>query len=294
MNMKPTKREHRMSHPQSLDQIRQEATISQRLWVKVLGMLQQNWCVLELNPSRSVDMVFFDDHGKVFDWLPTPDVQSAHEVLHANGFSWMWTCSSFYNASGMPNLPKPDARERNRPVYSSGEYWIEPTKPYLTEPDQSYITTTCPKNALKRFVEAQDLRWYSIIEEIATGRKQTHWIWFVFPQLRQLSSSRLANYFGLAEPLEAAKYWNDDILGDRLRSCVDVLLVLPPDTSAQTIFGNIDAMKLRSCMTLFENVSYADDNIVEILVRYFHGERCPLTLEIIKASEPARRMRISR
>ena len=292
--MQPTHRENRMSHPQSLDQIRQEATISQRLWVKVLGMLQQNWCVLEPSPSGTVDMVFFDDHGEVFDWRSTPDVRSAQGALHANGFRWMWTYSSFYSASGVPDLLKPGAHDRRRPISSSGEYWTEPSKSDLKEPHQNSIPTACSNNDLRRFVEAQDLRWYSIVEEIATGRKQTHWMWLVFPQLRQLGSSQLAQYFGLTELREAAKYWDDDILGGRLRSCVDVLLGLPSDTSAERVFGTIDAMKLRSCMTLFENVSYADDNIVEILVRYFHGERCPLTLEIIKASEPARRMRISR
>jgi uncharacterized protein (DUF1810 family) len=80
----------------------------------------------------------------------------------------------------------------------------------------------------------------------------------------------------------------------RLRSCVAILLDLPAGTEAVQVFGKVDAMKLRSCMTLFENVSYEDEPIVEVIERYFSGERCPLTLEIIRKSGPARRMLFSR
>jgi uncharacterized protein (DUF1810 family) len=147
---------------------------------------------------------------------------------------------------------------------------------------------------LDRFVNAQDLHWYTVIEELAAGRKETHWMWFVFPQLREIGSSKLATYFGLSDPREAASYWDDDVLGSRLRSCAAMLLDLPAATQAEMVFGKVDAMKLRSCMTIFENVSYADELVVQILDRYFHGERCPLTLEIIRNSRSARQMFISR
>jgi uncharacterized protein (DUF1810 family) len=119
-------------------------------------------------------------------------------------------------------------------------------------------------------------------------------MWFVFPQLREIGSSKLATYFGLSDPREAASYWDDDVLGSRLRSCAAMLLDLPAATQAEMVFGKVDAMKLRSCMTIFENVSYADELVVQILDRYFHGERCPLTLEIIRNSRSARQMFISR
>jgi uncharacterized protein (DUF1810 family) len=280
---------------QTLDEIRTEATISQRLWVKVMGMLQQNWCVLEPGPADSVDLVFFDDRGRVFDWLSTTDMATAQYALHVNGFSWMWTYSSFYSAAGMPQLPQEGRRERSRPVYSNGEYWeaLHESKrpPPLPTPS---IPTTCSDTDLYRFSKAQDCYWYSVIEEIARGRKETHWMWFVFPQLRGLGSSRFAKYFGLANPREAADYWDDDLLGDRLRTCVKVLLELPADTRIEQVFGNVDAMKLRSCMTLFESVSYEDTGIAKVLDRYFGSERCPRTLDIMKNSEPARRMRFSR
>lgn len=280
---------------QTLDEIRTEATISQRLWVKVLGMLQQNWCVLELGPAGSVDLVFCDDHGKVFDWLSAPDIATAQYALHFNGFTWMWTHSSFYSAAGMPQLPQAANRERTRPIYSSGESWQALHEDELATPlPTPSIPTSCSDIDLYRFSKAQDLYWYTVVEEIARGQKETHWIWFVFPQLRGLGSSRFAQYFGLASPQEAAEYWDDDVLGDKLRSCVELLLGLPADTRIEQVFGKVDAMKLRSCMTLFENVSYQNVGIVEVLDRYFDSERCARTIEIINQSEPARRMRFSR
>jgi uncharacterized protein (DUF1810 family) len=150
------------------------------------------------------------------------------------------------------------------------------------------------RDTLHRFVDAQDPVWYSVVEELASGRKCSHWMWFAFPQLRGLGSSRMADYFGLSSPSEAASYWDDDVLGSRLRSCIHLLLDLPDSTSAHAVFGKIDAMKLRSCMTVFENASHANESVVAVLDRYFQGQRCQLTLDIIQASEPARRMRISR
>jgi uncharacterized protein (DUF1810 family) len=84
------------------------------------------------------------------------------------------------------------------------------------------------------------------------------------------------------------------LLGGRLRSCTDILLGLPKGTKPERVFGKIDALKLRSCMTLFANASSEDERIVEVLSRYFGSERCPLTLEIINNSPKARRMYISR
>jgi uncharacterized protein (DUF1810 family) len=283
-----------MLDTKSLENIRHEATISQRLWVKVLGMLQQNWCATEPAPGGGVDMVFFDDHGDVFDWLPAPDLAAAQTALDANGFSWMWTYSSFYNAAGMPQLPVPGARKRSRPVYSSGEYWTEPSEFDKFPPDHPSVPMTASREALHRFVEAQDPVWYLVIEELASGRKRSHWMWFVFPQLRGLGSSRMADYFGLSSPREAAAYWDNDVLGSRLRSCLDLLSTLADRTTAEAIFGQIDAMKLRSCLTLFEQVSQMDSSIVELLDRHFGSERCLQTLDILKKSEPARRVHFSR
>ena len=278
---------------QTLDEIREEAQISQRLWVKVLGMLQQNWCVIEDGPAGAVELVFFDDHGDVFDHLPAANLHSAQAALQANGFSWMREYSSFYQASGVPTLTVSGDREQSRPVYSSGEYWHEQPDRLMRKTSRR-VPAERSEETLERFTEAQDLYWYEVVEELAAGHKQTHWMWFFFPQLRGLGSSRLAHYFGIADPKEAAEYWDNDLLGGRLRSCTDILLCLPKGTKPEKVFGKIDAMKLRACMTLFANVSSEDERIVEVLARYFHDERCPLTLDIINNSPKARRMYISR
>lgn len=278
---------------QTLDELREEAQISQRLWVKVLGMLEQNWCVIDDGPGGAVELVFFDDHGKVFDHLPAPNLNEAQAALQANGFSWMREYSSFYQASGVPTLPVSGDREQSRPVYSSDEYW-QAQPDWLMPETSRRVPMVRSEGTLDRFTEAQDLHWYEVVEELAAGHKQTHWMWFVFPQLRGLGSSRLAHYFGLADPKEAAEYWDNDLLGGRLRSCIEILLGLPKGSKLEKVFGKIDAMKLRSCMTLFENVSSEDERIVEVLGRYFGSERCPLTLDIIGNSPMARRMCISR
>jgi uncharacterized protein (DUF1810 family) len=256
-------------------------------------MLQQNWCVIEDGTGDAVELVFFDDHGKVFDHLPATSLHAAQAALLANGFNWMWELSSFYQACGVPTMPLPGARKQSRPVYSSGEYWVAQPDSLMPEASRR-VPTVRSERTLDRFTEAQDPQWYEVVEELAAGSKQTHWMWFIFPQLRELGSSRLAHYFGLADPKEAAEYWDNDLLGDRLRSCTDILLGLPNGTKPENVFGKIDAMKLRSCMTLFANVSSEDERIVEVLARYFHGERCPLTLDIINNSPKARRMYISR
>lgn len=278
---------------QTLDELREEAHISQRLWVKVLGMLQQNWCVIEDGPGDAVKLVFFDDHGEVFDHLPAANLHAAQAALQANGFSWMRELSSFYQACGVPTLPLPGVRKQSRPVYSSGEYWLAQPDRLIRETSRR-VPTDRSEGTLDRFTEAQDLHWYEVVEELAAGRKQTHWMWFFFPQLRGLGSSRFAHYFGIAEPREAAEYWDDDLLGGRLRSCIEILLGLPKGTKPEKVFGKIDAMKLRSCLTLFANVSSEDERIVEVLERYFLSERCQLTLDIINNSPKARRMYISR
>jgi uncharacterized protein (DUF1810 family) len=283
-----------MPYLQYLEEIRFESAISQRLWIKVIGMLQQNWCVTEPARDGGVDMLFFDDHGDVFDWRSAPDLAAAQTALCANGFNWMSTYSSFFNTAGMPTLPAPGARERSRPIYSSGKYWDEPSGFDRFPPERTDMPMTASRDALHRFVDAQNPVWYPVVEELACGRKRSHWMWFVFPQLRSLGSSRMADYFGLSSSREAAAYWDDDVLGSRLRSCVNLLLELSDGTTARGVFGKIDAMKLRSSMTIFENAGYADESVVAVLDRYFQGRRCPLTLEIIKTSEPARRMRFSR
>lgn len=283
-----------MPNSQSLEAIRKEAALSQRLWVKVLGMLQQNWCVIEPVGDQTVEMVFFDDHGAVFDWLPAAGLKEAEQALQTNGFFWMHDSPSFYLASGVPKRPKAGERFRDRPVYSSGEYWRDAPYKESNHLINHRVPTRRGERDLERFVDAQDPVWYSVVEELANGHKETHWMWFMFPQLKGLGSSRLANYFGLKDPREAAAYWDDHTLGLRLRSCVEILVDLPRDQGAVEIFGKVDAMKLRSCMTLFEHVADDATGIKQVLERYFNDNKCQPTLNAIKAAPSARKMFISR
>ena len=168
-------------------------------------MLDQNWCVLEPGIYGGTDMVFFDDRGGVFDWLSEPDLPSAQKALLTNGFTWMWKRSSFYYVSGVPKLPAAGQRDRHRPVYSSGDFW-KPADGRCGYPNamESRVPMHHSADDLQRFVEAQDGVWFDVIEELAAADKKTHWMWFIFPQLRGLGNSDRANYFGLASQIGRA------------------------------------------------------------------------------------------
>ena len=128
---------------------------------------------------------------------------------------------------------------------------------------------------LARFVQAQQPLMNDVRAELAAGRKRTHWMWFVFPQLRGLGHSAMARHYGIASRDEAAAYLAHPVLGERLRSCCAMLLRLDGH-DAEAIFGSVDAMKLRSCLTLFAAAS--DEPIFrDCLQAYFGGEGDPLT-----------------
>jgi uncharacterized protein (DUF1810 family) len=129
---------------------------------------------------------------------------------------------------------------------------------------------------LERFVTAQRPVWDAVCGELRAGRKQTHWMWFVFPQLATLGRSATARHYGLSGLDEAKAYLAHPVLGERLRSACDLLLQLPP-AQAVDIFGNVDAMKLRSSLTLFAAAS-PDDVFARCLRRYCVDGPDPLTL----------------
>lgn len=268
---------------QYIESIRAEAHISEHLWVKVLGMLNQNWCILEKGSQGQIELIFFNDHGAVFDWLQMPDLQAAHAALILNRFFWMWETPSLYSASGVPKLPEPGTRNRNRPIYSSGEYWSHSDTSEQATTGPEIFHTTRSSDDLQRFIDAQDRCWYTLVEEIAAGRKETHWMWFTFPQLRGLGSSRLSQYYGLSGKAEAKDYWSDDVLESRMRSCLDILLDLPCEIQAEDIFGKVDALKFHSCLTLFEYASSGSSDVTQVLLRYFGEERCIKTLNLINS-----------
>jgi uncharacterized protein (DUF1810 family) len=135
---------------------------------------------------------------------------------------------------------------------------------------------------LDRFVLAQDGNYKTAIGELQNGCKQSHWIWYIFPQLRALGRSNTAQHYGLETHAEAEAYWEHPILGPRLRECIQAMLQVK-DKSATAILGEVDALKFRSCLTLFREVAPANQDIRLTLARFYAGELDPITLSILQS-----------
>jgi len=132
---------------------------------------------------------------------------------------------------------------------------------------------------LARFVDAQAGAYAAALNEIRHGRKRTHWMWFVFPQIAGLGRSDMAMLFAISSLGEAQAYLAHPVLGQRLYECVDALQALV-GVSAQEVFGQVDAAKLRSSLTLFAQAGGAP--IIEAALLRWFGSADPLTLEILK------------
>lgn len=139
---------------------------------------------------------------------------------------------------------------------------------------------------LSRFVDAQSAVWSSVIAELAGGRKRSHWMWFVFPQLRGLGHSERARYYGIDGIDEARAYLAHPLLGSRLQECAAALEGLQPGLSAHEIFGDPDDLKLRSCLTLFAQVAGPGSVYARLLARYFDGVADERTLARLRAPVP--------
>jgi len=129
---------------------------------------------------------------------------------------------------------------------------------------------------LERFVVAQDPVYPSVLAELRQGRKERHWIWFIFPQLAGLGRSAMAQAYAIGSLDEARAYLAHPVLGPRLRACATLVLESGAPT-AEAIFGSLDAMKLRSSMTLFHHADPGDAVFPAVLERYFGGQPDPLT-----------------
>lgn len=123
---------------------------------------------------------------------------------------------------------------------------------------------------LDRFIKAQENMYLIALNEIKNGRKHSHWMWYIFPQIKGLGMSETSRYYGIDGEDEAKEYLDNEILGSRLREITSELLKLDINNPVD-IFGTIDAMKLKSSMTLFDHVS--DDKLFsEVLDKYYNGE----------------------
>ena len=134
---------------------------------------------------------------------------------------------------------------------------------------------------LERFVEAQSRVYDTVRAELRQGAKRSHWMWFIFPQIKGLGSSATAVYFAIDSREEAAAYLKHPVLGPRLLECTRLVLDVKGRTSIQ-IFGLIDDLKFRSSMTLFAEVTLKETVFREALEKYFDGEADALTLEILE------------
>lgn len=137
---------------------------------------------------------------------------------------------------------------------------------------------------LERFVAAQNPVYAAVTAELRAGRKQSHWMWFVFPQLSGLGSSDMAQRYAIASLDEARAYLAHPILGQRLRECA-ALVLEAKSKSVDDIFGTTDTMKFHSCMTLFAHAAPEDTETVfrETLTRFFDGEEDDLTAARLQA-----------
>lgn len=137
---------------------------------------------------------------------------------------------------------------------------------------------------INRFIEAQEVPYFcgykQALEEVKNGRKTNHWIWYIFPQLRCLGRSSRAHYYGIADRDEAQRYLEHPILGARIREITEVLLE-HKDKTALSIFGDIDTIKVRSCMTMFDFLS-PNDIFGEVLDSFYKSERSKLTLRVMQ------------
>jgi len=130
---------------------------------------------------------------------------------------------------------------------------------------------------LARFIAAQAPVYEAVRAELMAGRKQSHWMWFIFPQIAGLGTSPTAVRYAITSLAEAKAYLAHPILGPRLRECVGLVLTVE-NRGAPQIFGSIDAVKLRSCLTLFEAAAPDEPAFGLALAKYFDGERDPATL----------------
>ena len=133
-------------------------------------------------------------------------------------------------------------------------------------------------NTLERFLDPQNFMYELALTEIRNGRKEEHWIWFIFPQLRGIGRSRMSYHYGIKDIEEAKAYYAHPILGNRLLEAT--LLLLQQEKDLEEIFGHLDAMKVRSCMTLFFHAT-GEDMFMKVIEKFFGGVEDGVTVELL-------------
>lgn len=136
---------------------------------------------------------------------------------------------------------------------------------------------------LERFVSAQENVYETALAELRNGSKQSHWMWFIFPQIEGLGRSPTSQYYSIKSREEARQYLRHPVLGPRLLECAEAVLGVN-GRAAQEIFGSPDDMKLQSSMTLFEAAAEGQQTFARVLEKYFEGARDQRTLFLLGSS----------
>lgn len=163
------------------------------------------------------------------------------------------------------------------------------TDTFATADRAAAIEGVTGAQVLQRFADAQAPVIDTALSELQAGRKRTHWMWFVFPQLRGLGQSETARRYGIADLSEARAYLQHPVLGPRLREAATALLLLHEGQSAHDIFGSPDDLKLRSSMTLFEVADAGSPSptvFAEVLRRFYSDVRDDMTLRLLEQKGP--------
>ena len=137
-------------------------------------------------------------------------------------------------------------------------------------------------NNLSRFIEAQDGVYEIALGEIKNGRKMSHWMWFIFPQIKGLGYSETARFYAIKSLDEASNYLHHPVLGKRLVEISSELLHLTTNDAA-AVFGSVDAMKLKSSMTLFSLVKNSNPVFKKVLDKFFDGMKDHKTIELVES-----------
>jgi uncharacterized protein (DUF1810 family) len=137
-----------------------------------------------------------------------------------------------------------------------------------------------PEDSLIRFTEAQQRDYVTALDEIKNGRKRSHWMWYIFPQIQGLGYSQTSKYYAIKDINEAAEFINHPILGPRLIAICNELFKLE-STNANAIFGSPDDLKLKSSMTLFTSLPNNNPVFQYVLEKFFNGDKDIQTLRII-------------
>lgn len=136
-------------------------------------------------------------------------------------------------------------------------------------------------NSLQRFIDAQEREYQQALGEIKNGRKHSHWIWYIFPQIDGLGFSETAKFYAIKNIDEAKAYLQHAVLGKRLVEISKCLLEIN-NKSAREIMGEPDDLKLRSCMTLFGSLENTDPVFQQVIDKFFNGEKDSRTTALIK------------